>query len=77
MRPVDGFLKTAATVKRMDLVKAVEQFIENRRQKTTADLGLGSVHGFSSSSEDHSAAWRRTVQQTRPCYDALLEQFNF
>ena len=36
---VDGFLAGAATVKRMDVLKAVEQFIEERKQKTVAQNG--------------------------------------
>ncbi len=36
---VDGFLSTAATVKRMDLGQAVEEFINSRAHKTKAENG--------------------------------------
>ncbi|MGD0253020.1 MAG: hypothetical protein ABSC01_10035 [Verrucomicrobiota bacterium] len=36
---VDGFLSTVATVKRVDLAAAVEQFVESRKSKTLAKDG--------------------------------------
>ena len=65
---VDGYLSNVATVKRMDLGQAVEQFIEARRAKTVAKDGkrprLSEGYAY------NVAMWAREFAKTFPGYAA-------
>jgi integrase len=74
---VDKFLTTVATVKRMDLAKAVDQFIEARQRKTIAKEGkrpaLSPEHHYLTS------LWLREFGNTFPGYavcDLTKEHLN-
>ncbi|MGH7953276.1 MAG: tyrosine-type recombinase/integrase [Limisphaerales bacterium] len=59
---VDGFLQTVATVKRKDISKAVEEFLESRRHKAEAKDGRRAQ--LSASYEKHVASWLREFAGT-------------
>jgi len=72
---VDGFLKTAATVRRFDVGQAAERFIEERRQKTVAKGDkrpqLSPEHHY------NTAIWLREFAKTFPghCVCDLTKDF--
>ena len=67
---IDGFLNTVATVKRVDISAAVDQFIEHRKAKTVAKDGKRPQ--FSPEHRYNTALWLRQFAKTFPGHACWL-----